>query len=122
MRALEPEVVDVIWAARCCRSRLFVTLAGHRPRIREPAVLLGDPGAAGDGLLMAVRGGAAGTGSCRTTLRSRRDEWVAAGVFELIAAEAIAAYDRIVGSISNVCVDGSTHKAPCGGEGTGKPR
>ena len=56
-----------------------------------------------------------------TTLRSRRDEWVAAGVFELIAAEAIAAYDRIVGlDLDDVCVDGSTHKAPCGGEGTGK--
>ena len=42
-------------------------------------------------------------------------------MFELIAAEAIAAYDRIVGlDLDDVCIDGSTHKAPCGGEGTGK--
>ena len=43
------------------------------------------------------------------------------GVFELIAAEAIAAYDPIVGlDLDDVCIDGSTHKAPCGGHGTGK--
>jgi len=42
-------------------------------------------------------------------------------VFDLIAAEAIAAYDRIIGlDLSDVAVDGSTHKSPCGGEGTGK--
>src|SRR5262245_58047527 len=32
-----------------------------------------------------------------TTLRARRDEWVAAGVFDDLAAEAIDAYDRIIG-------------------------
>ena len=36
-------------------------------------------------------------------------------------AEALAAYDRIVGlDLSDVALDGSLHKAPCGGEGTGK--
>lgn len=56
-----------------------------------------------------------------TALRSRRDEWEAAGVFETIAAEAVAAYDRIMGlQLPDVCVDGSIHKAPCGGPGTGK--
>ena len=35
--------------------------------------------------------------------------------------EALAAYDRIVGlDLSDVSVDGSGHKAPCGGQGTGK--
>ena len=56
-----------------------------------------------------------------TTLRRRRDEWVAAGVFDRLADEAITAWDRIMGlRLDDVCVDGSTHKAPCGGEGTGK--
>ena len=32
-----------------------------------------------------------------TTLRARRDEWIEAGVFDAVAEEALAAYDRIVG-------------------------
>ena len=56
-----------------------------------------------------------------TTLRARRDEWVDAAVFDALAAEALAAYDRVVGlDLSDASVDGSIHKAPCGGEGTGK--
>lgn len=55
-----------------------------------------------------------------TTLRRRRDEWVTGGVFDALAAEALAGYDRIVGlDLSAVSIDGSLHKAPCGGEGTG---
>ncbi len=50
-----------------------------------------------------------------TTLRTRRDEWIANGVFD-----ALAAYDHIVGfDLTNVAIDGSNHKAPCGGEQTG---
>ena len=56
-----------------------------------------------------------------TTVRPRRDEWVAAGVFDQLADEAIRAYDKIVGlDLSEVAVDGSLHKSPAGGEGTGK--
>ena len=41
-------------------------------------------------------------------------------MFDRLAAEAVAAYDRIMGlDLDDVCVDGSQHKAPCGGEGTG---
>lgn len=55
-----------------------------------------------------------------TTLRARRDEWINAGVFDRIEAEARAAYDRIIGLDPNhVIIDGSDHLAPCGGEGTG---
>ena len=33
----------------------------------------------------------------------------------------LAAFDRIVGlELDDIAVDGSIHKAPCGGEGTGK--
>jgi hypothetical protein len=56
-----------------------------------------------------------------TTVRERRDTWIAAGVFAAIANEVIAAYDRAIGlELSDVAVDGSLHKSPCGGEGTGK--
>ncbi|MGH3441081.1 MAG: hypothetical protein ACRDUY_03375, partial [Nitriliruptorales bacterium] len=53
-------------------------------------------------------------------LRRRRDDWIAAGVFDALADEAIAGYDRIRGlDLSEVSVDGSLRKAPCGGDGTG---
>lgn len=56
-----------------------------------------------------------------TTVRARRDEWIEAGIFDAIESEALAAFDRIVGlDLSEVSVDSSLHKAPCGGEGTGK--
>ena len=55
-----------------------------------------------------------------TTLRARRDEWIAAGVFDTLVEQAQAAYDRIVGlDLSDCSIDGSQHKAPTGGEGTG---
>jgi hypothetical protein len=55
-----------------------------------------------------------------TTLRARRDEWIDAGVFERLKTEALAAFDRIVGlDLHDVALDGSLHKAPDGGEGTG---
>src|SRR6266536_5099722 len=41
-------------------------------------------------------------------------------VFEQVKVEALAAFDRIVGlDLDDVVVDGSLHKAPYGGEGTG---
>ena len=56
-----------------------------------------------------------------TTVRSRRDEWEAAGVYEQLASEALAAFDKVIGlDCSDVALDGSLHKAPAGGEGTGK--
>ena len=55
-----------------------------------------------------------------TTLRARRDEWIQADVFERLKTEALTAFDRIIGlDMSEVAVDGSLHKAPYGGEGTG---
>lgn len=55
-----------------------------------------------------------------TTLRARRDEWIDAGVFDRLVAEALAAFDRIIGlALGDVALDGSLHKAPYGGEGPG---
>ena len=56
-----------------------------------------------------------------TTLRTRRDEWSAAGVFERLAEMMLGTYNEAIGlRCEELSVDGSIHKAPCGGEGTGK--
>ena len=48
-----------------------------------------------------------------TTLRTRRDEWIAAGVFGLLCREAIDAFDRIIGlDLTEVAIDGLQQKAP----------
>ena len=59
-----------------------------------------------------------------TTLHARRNEWIAAGVFDRLLEEALAAYDRMIGLDStHVTIDGSEHTAPCGGQGAGcRPR
>jgi hypothetical protein len=55
-----------------------------------------------------------------TTLRTRYNEWVDAGIFEQLAAQALVGYHRLIGlDLSHVCIDGSDHLAPCGGEGAG---
>jgi hypothetical protein len=43
-----------------------------------------------------------------TTVRNRRIEWLAAGVFDGLLDEALAGYHRIIGlHLSEVAVDGS---------------
>jgi transposase len=106
MRALEPEVFDAVWTA----SEPLIPpaprthpLGCHRPRVSDRLCFRGI-------LIRLVTG-------CS---RARRDEWVAAGVFDQLRAHALHAYDRIIGlDLSEVAIDGSLHKAPCGGEGTG---
>lgn len=43
-----------------------------------------------------------------TTLRARRDEWIAAGVFDRLEQAALEAYDTVVGlDLSDLVVDGA---------------
>ncbi len=50
-----------------------------------------------------------------TTLRARRDEWIAAGLFERLKDEALAAFDRIFGlDMDNLAIDGAPGCAGCG--------
>ena len=124
MRALVPEVANAVWAAV---EALIPArednhpLGCHNPRISDRACF--------QGILIRLVTGCSwetaeqllGGAVSDTTLRARRDEWTEAGVFDALVSEALAAYDRIVGlDLSDVSVDGSQHKAPCGGEGTGK--
>jgi transposase len=123
MRALEPEVVDAIWAAvEPLLPRLVDghPLGCHRPRMPDRLCFWG--------ILIRLVTGASWVDIeaildhqvSDTTLRARRDEWIDAGVFEQLKAEAMAAFDRIIElDLADVSVDGSLHKAPYGGEGTG---
>jgi transposase len=55
-----------------------------------------------------------------TTLRRRRDEWIRLGVFDRLRLAALDAYDTMIGlDLAELCVDGCTTKAPCGGECAG---
>jgi hypothetical protein len=57
----------------------------------------------------------------RGRLAKGRQGFFAAGVFEALEEEALRAYDKVIGlDLSEVAVDGSLQKSPCGGEGTGK--
>ena len=124
MRALDPEVLDAVWAAIEPLVPLIVEshpLRCHRPRSSDRDCF--------DVILVRLATGCSwedaerlcGNKVSDTTARSRRDEWLAAGVFDAIATQAEEAYDRVVGlDLSDVALDGSLHKSPCGGEGTGK--
>lgn len=123
MRAFDNEVVDVIWRAvegLVPSQHRPHPLGCHRPRVPDRICF--------EGILIRLVTGCAwvdaeallGRVVSDTTLRARRDEWIAAGVFDQLVEEAITAYDRIIGlDFSECAVDGSQHKAPAGGEGTG---
>ncbi len=125
MGAFDPEVVDAVWAAvepllsnpppdthplgchrqrvsdRICFEAILVRLALGCAWVTAEA-LCGQPG---------VRYHPAGP--ARRVDRGR--------VFDTVVAEALAGYDRLIGlELSECAIDGSTHKAPCGGQGTGK--
>jgi transposase len=56
-----------------------------------------------------------------TTLRLRRDAWIAAGVMDQLLDLALAADDRMIGlALDDLVVDGCITKAPCGGEVAGR--
>lgn len=123
MRALDPEVVDAVWAAvegLLPRRLDDHPLGCHRPRISDRLCF--------EAMLVRLATGCSWVDAERltgnkvsdTTLRGRRDEWIAAGVFDALEAEALAAYDRVIGlDLADVGIDGALNKAPCGGEGTG---
>ncbi len=122
-RALDPEVFNPIWAAVepiLPAQPENHPLGCHRPRIPDRTCFRG--------LIIRLVTGASWVdvealldhAVSDTTLRTRRNEWVAAGVFDQLRDEAITAYDRILQlDLDTVSIDGSLHKAPCGGEGTG---
>ena len=93
-------------------------LGCHRPRIADRIVF--------DKLVQVLVFGCAygriADATCSaSTLRRRRDEWIAAGVMERLAAMVEAAYDRMFGlDLTTLAVDGCITEAPCGGELAGR--
>ena len=123
MRALDADVVDAVWAATEPLLPQPVDthpLGCHRRRVPDRLCLWA--------ILVRLVSGCSWVDAERlvggvsdTTLRARRDEWIAAGVFDQLAAVMLGIYDHEVGlAVEDACVDGSLHKAPCGGQGTGK--
>ena len=56
-----------------------------------------------------------------TTLRRRRNEWIALGLGERLHLLVLAAYDRMLGlQLDDLAVDGCITKAPCGGQVAGR--
>lgn len=119
---MEPRVVDAVWSAveghLPARPPDTHPLGCHRPRITDRDCF--------EGILTRLVTGCSWDVAARlskaseTTLRDRRTEWLQAGVFDKLLEESLAAYDKIIGlDLTEVAVDGSLHKAPCGGDGTG---
>jgi transposase len=124
VRALDPAVISILWQAvfGLLPERVDTHPLGcHRKRVSDLLCFRGI-------LIRLVTGSSWETVEALmeykvsdTTLRARRDEWIRAGVFDQLETEARAGYDRIIGlDLSCVALDGSIHKAPCGGQGTGK--
>ena len=122
MLALEPRVVDAVWSALEPHLPALPPdehpLGCHRPRMADrecfEAILFRlVTGCSWD---VAGRLGKGG----ETTLRTRYNTWNDDGAFDRLVDEALAGYDRIIGiDPTEAAVDGSLHKAPMGGEGTG---
>lgn len=125
MRALEPETMDLVF--RMIANRLPEPprhrYGGCRPRIANQVCF--------HGLFIRFVTGCAWETAERlitmfahtpvsdTTLRTRRTEWVNAGVFEQLMEDCLALYHAHVGvDLNNVSIDGSTQLAPGGGPDT----
>lgn len=92
-------------------------LGCHRPRVGDRIIF--------DKLLQILVLGASyakisDTTCSATTIRRRRDEWIAAGIFTDLEQAALDAYDKMVGlDLAEIAVDGCLVKAPCGGQAAG---
>lgn len=122
MLALHPRVADAVFTAIEAhlppRPPDTHPLGCHRPRTPDRACFQGIMTRLVTGCSWEVAGRLCGVSE--TTLRERRTQWLAAGAFDKVLAEAVTGYHQIIGlDLCEVAIDGSLHKAPCGGEGTG---
>ncbi|MBA3473289.1 MAG: IS5 family transposase [Rubrobacter sp.] len=121
MPALPPYIIEPIWEqfrALLPKREVNHPLGCHRWRIPDRVIF-------GKLVQILVFGCAyrriADEECSATTLRDRRDEWIACGAMETLRGIALEAYDRFIGlELADVAVDGCITKAPCGGEKAGK--
>lgn len=121
MPSINRQEFDVLWAALSGLIPDHVDNhphGGHRPRIPDKVVFRKII----DVLVLGCSYAKAADETCSaTTIRRRRDEWIAAGVFDSLVQAVMDTYDRVVGfDLSNISVDGCIVKAPCGGEVAGR--
>jgi len=122
MYALEPRVYDPVFDF--IKSSINTPsnthpLGCHRPRISDRIVFRGL-------LLRLITGASWDTiefmmdhAVSDTTLRTRRDEWIQAGIFAELIAHAMNAYQQVIGfDFSDVFIDGCNNDA-IASEGTG---
>lgn len=121
MPALPPYITEPIWrqfVALLPAHRTAHPLGCHRPRIPDRTVF--------EKLVQILVFGCAyeriADETCSaTTLRRRRDEWIACGVMSGLRQIALEAYDKFIGlRLADVVVDCCITKAPCGGEKAGR--
>lgn len=122
MPAISPYIIDPIWeqfeALLPERNVVDHPLGCHNPRIPDKVVF--------EKLVQVLVFGCAyeriADQTCSaTTLRRRRDEWIASGVMEKLQQIVLDAYDWMIGlDLSDVAVDGCITKAPCGGQKAGR--
>jgi transposase len=90
----------------------------HNPRIPDELVF--------DRLILVLVSGmgyerVADDACSATTIRRRRDEWIAAGMGEALRMAVLTAYDRMIGlELERLAADGCQTKAPSGGQCAGK--
>lgn len=121
MPALPSCLIDPIWdqfSALLPDSQQTHPLGCHNPRIPDRVVF--------DKLVQVLVFGCAyeriADRTCSaTTIRRRRDEWIAAGVMKQLQKIALDSYDQMIGlDLSDIAVDCCITKAPCGGEKAGR--
>jgi transposase len=95
--ALPPYIIEPVWqqfSALLPERETGHPLGCHRPRVPDRVVF--------EKLVQVLVFGCAyekiADGACSaTTLRRRRDEWIALGLVETLRRTALEAYDRVVG-------------------------
>ena len=121
MPAISPYIIDPIWEqfeALLPERNVDHPLGCHNPRIPDKVVF--------EKLLQVLVFGCAyeriADQRCSaSTLRRRRDEWIASGVMQKLQWIVLDAYDWMIGlDLFDVCVDSCITKAPCGGQKAGR--
>ncbi len=121
MPALSSSLIEPIWAQFTALIPPVIgahSLGCHHPRISDRIIF--------DTLIQVLVLGAsyariADTTCSATTLRTRRDEWLNAGIFEKLEQICLEAYDRIIRlDLEDLSMDGCITKAPCGDEAAGR--
>jgi transposase len=118
--ALPSSILEPLWvqvAALLPTRQVHHPLGCHRPRIADRVVF--------DKLIQVLVFGCgdrriADATCSATTLRRRRDEWIALGLADRLRCAVLGAYDQLFGlELDHLAVDGCITKAPWGGEVAG---